>query len=370
MSDRQSQDAGERSTLIQAGGNVMIGQNAGHHSTNIQGQTVNMGITVSEARQIALDVFKANALELAGIARDLFEARGRAFIEHYLEVLSRRKPEALCTFRNPDMQYAIFTAQRDSARSGDEDLSDLLIDILVDRAAEQPRNLKRIVLDEALTTAPKLTTQEYDLLSLAFLLQQTQVHCQSIEDFAEHVRHTLLPFAHNLPTGPFPCYHLQYTGCATLDADPASSFLQGLYWDNLHLFCDGLRRDEISAIMDPTPLEGRLLIPCLRDPNLQQLSEVPQFRNHRCEDMARSLGVDARALEDIIDLQHSRLFLKSDSVAAYFCELIPELVEPIRRWESSKGERLQVTSVGIAIAIANIRRTIGQCFDLDAWMDQ
>lgn len=85
MSDRQSQDAGEGSTLIQAGGSVMIGQHAGPHSTNIQGQTVNMGITVSEARQIALDVFEANALELAGIARDLFEARGRDFIERYVE---------------------------------------------------------------------------------------------------------------------------------------------------------------------------------------------------------------------------------------------------------------------------------------------
>src|SRR5690349_2068391 len=147
-------------------------QTAGDYSHNLQAQTINItSITVAEARQIALDVFKANALELAGVARQLFESRGREFIELYLQELSKRRPECMQSFADPDMQYAIFTAQRDSARSGDQDLSDLLVDILVDRAAEQPRTLKRIVLDEALATAPKLTTQEYDLLSLAFLLR-------------------------------------------------------------------------------------------------------------------------------------------------------------------------------------------------------
>ena len=145
-------------------GSIKQSQRAGDHSRNLQAQTINItGITVSEARQLALDVFKANALELAGIARDLFESRGREFVDRYLEELQRRRPEAISALQDPDMQYALFTAQRDSARAGDQDLSDLLVDILVDRAAEEPRNLKRIVLDEALTTAPKLTTQEYDV---------------------------------------------------------------------------------------------------------------------------------------------------------------------------------------------------------------
>ena len=65
---KQAQTAGDNSSVIQAGGDVHYGV-----------------ITVSEARELALDVFKANALELAGIARDLFESRGREFIDRYLE---------------------------------------------------------------------------------------------------------------------------------------------------------------------------------------------------------------------------------------------------------------------------------------------
>src|ERR1035441_3087326 len=66
MSDflKQTQEAGELSTAMQAGRDINI-----------------TGITMTEARQIALDVFKANALELAGIARELFEARAQKFIE-------------------------------------------------------------------------------------------------------------------------------------------------------------------------------------------------------------------------------------------------------------------------------------------------
>ena len=100
---KQSQKAGDGAAQMMAGQDI----NATHN------QTVNItGITVTEARQTALDVFKANALELAGIARDLFEARGREFIELYLEELLRRKPEALGSFRDPDMQYALFNLRK------------------------------------------------------------------------------------------------------------------------------------------------------------------------------------------------------------------------------------------------------------------
>jgi hypothetical protein len=120
-SQNQNQKAGDRSALIQAGRDIYV------------------GITASEGRQIALDVFKANALELAGLAKELFEARATAFIERYLEELQRRRPGAVRSFAQPDMQYAVFSAQREAAKSGDQELSELLTDILVDRAAEDSR---------------------------------------------------------------------------------------------------------------------------------------------------------------------------------------------------------------------------------------
>jgi hypothetical protein len=58
------------------------------------------------------------------------------------------------------MQYAVFTAQREFARSGDDQLGDILVDILVDRTKEPDRSLLQIVLNESLNVAPKLTADQ------------------------------------------------------------------------------------------------------------------------------------------------------------------------------------------------------------------
>src|SRR5438876_4624303 len=73
-----------------------FGVNNRHHNPVLFWTAVNVtGVSVTQAREIALDVFKANAPELAGIAREKFENREKQFIERYLEEVSRRRPEGL-----------------------------------------------------------------------------------------------------------------------------------------------------------------------------------------------------------------------------------------------------------------------------------
>ncbi|MEQ9209007.1 MAG: hypothetical protein RLN96_04060, partial [Pseudomonadales bacterium] len=56
----QNQDVGESASAIQAGGNVTV---------------VNVGVTPSEAREIALDVAKATFYELTGAAKETANSR-------------------------------------------------------------------------------------------------------------------------------------------------------------------------------------------------------------------------------------------------------------------------------------------------------
>lgn len=51
----------------------------------------------------------------------------------------------------------LFSAQKEHARIGDEDLGDLLVQLLVDRTKVRDRNLVQIALNESLEVAPKLT---------------------------------------------------------------------------------------------------------------------------------------------------------------------------------------------------------------------
>ena len=117
-------------------------QEGGENSTNLQGQSIviNQGISYLDAKNIAIDVFKANYLELSVKAADTAKQRAEELVDNFLNEVKERNPKAIQTMEDPGMQYAIFTAQKEYAKTGDKDLSDMLVDILVDRASKAAIN--------------------------------------------------------------------------------------------------------------------------------------------------------------------------------------------------------------------------------------
>lgn len=202
-------------------------QKAGDHSQNLQAQTINItGITVAEARQIALDVFKANAMELAGTARELFERRGREFIERYLDELQRRKPDGLSALKDPDMQYALFVGQQGYARSGSEALGVVLLDLLIERASASPDSLMRIALNESVGAVSKLTPGHWDLLSFLFLVRSGKLlTAETVGEVADYINQKIIPFVSDSTASEADRHHIECVGCATTDWSLASTFV-------------------------------------------------------------------------------------------------------------------------------------------------
>ena len=137
-------------------------QEGGDGSSNIQAENVNVynGITYKDAKEIALDVFNSNFIRLKSEAAQIAAERAEEITEK-----NEKSPESLEEFKNPAMQDALFQTQKEYAKSGDEELGNLLVDILVDRAKTQERNMLQLVLDESLLVAPKLTVEHFDLLT-------------------------------------------------------------------------------------------------------------------------------------------------------------------------------------------------------------
>lgn len=194
-------------------------QEGGDKSTNLQGQTIviNNGITYEDAKGIALDVFKSNYLKLSTKAANIAKQRAEELVDDYLQQMMARKPEAINTMEGPGMQYAIFSAQKEYAKTGDKNLSDMLVDILVDRASIPERNLKQIVLDESLLVVPKLTTSQIDIITLIFILRHTQndgvVNLPILKDYLIQF---LNPFIYTLSKEDSLYQHIEYTGCGTV----------------------------------------------------------------------------------------------------------------------------------------------------------
>lgn len=117
-------------------------QNSGDNSTNIQAGTIIMqGVSATEARQIALDVYHANFLTLAGEAKDTACKRAEEITEDFLKKLQHENPNGIQKSKDPDFQYSLYTVQKEYAKSGDKDLGDLLVDLLVDRSKQDKRDI-------------------------------------------------------------------------------------------------------------------------------------------------------------------------------------------------------------------------------------
>lgn len=340
-------------------------QRSGDQSVNIQSQgDVNVGITYTEARQIAQDVFEANFYRLSETAYDVARQRADELVSAYLRKLAERNPEALKSTQDPDMQYALFTAQKEFARTGDNDLADILVDILVDRASHSERSLLQLVLNESLLVAPKLTSYQYDTLSVIFIVRYTRrIGMNGIEMLAQYLRTTILPFIDDLRSDNSCYQHLEYAGCGAVQIG-ARTFEDALKTTYPGLFWKGATKqdlDELPAIDDIPP---QLIIPSLHNPELFQFSAIDE---NTVTKICREHNYPEERIGQLVSFQKKHL-MDDQQIKEFLVNLEPRIKRLIDVWDSSSMQNFTLTSVGIAIAHANIRRKINDELDLTIWI--
>lgn len=228
LSEDQNQCTGNNSFAIQAG--------------NIDGDVIiNKGLSYGDAKEIFNDLFERNFYRLSGIAKGVAEKRAQEIIDKFLCELESKNPDGLNQAIDPDFQYDVFIAQREYARCGDLKLAYVLISLLIERTKETERSLLQIVLNESLIIASKLTKEEFDILTIIFVLQHHSEHHKfhNIPEFANYIVNYILPFWSSARKEDSLFAHLRYTGCGS------------------HLFfgVTGLE-DFLKSKYDGLPLEG------------------------------------------------------------------------------------------------------------------
>lgn len=336
-------------------------QISGDNSINIQAENVNMGLSYLEARQIAMDVFESNFYKLS--ERAAYEAKERAeqLVDKYLNRLEEEAPASLIETQNPDMQYAVFTAQREFARSGDNELGDLLVRLLVDRSKEDKRSLIQIALNESLAVAPKLLPDQLDVLSLVFLLKYTQNHgIDSLENLGLYIDKYILPFIGNLNSKRSTYQHLEFASCGNIAI--TQNKIENIYLATYTgLFFKGYSKERFEPI---TEKMQDLIIPCLQNKEMYQIASINE------EMLDKLLQERKISVEDSNRLKSLYNEGKMSDVEVKECllNLRPDLNSLFDVWENSHMKSLTLTSVGIAIAHANIQRKIGEQFNLSIWI--
>jgi hypothetical protein len=339
---------------------------SGDYSFNVQGNTVNVtnGLSYSEVKEVALDTFQANFYKLANKAAEIAKQRAEEITTSYLEQLQIRDADAINSLKEPDMQYALLMAQKEYARSGDKDLSEMLVDILVERSRIKGRSLMQIVLNESLEVAPKLTTEQLDILSLVFILKYTKNYMiNSLPSLQTYIESTIYPFLIQLTKEQSQYQHLEYTGCGAISIGERQ--LEEIFFVNYQgIFSKGFPLEKYNEILGDNKIPGNILISCLHDPKLYQFNALTVEDFNRLIDLP---NLKQSQISDLQGLQHSNLMNHSE-IKAFIIKICPEMDKLFETWGNSPMKNMTLTSVGIALGHANIRRKTSENFDLSIWI--
>ncbi|WP_312388510.1 LPO_1073/Vpar_1526 family protein [Pseudomonas sp.] len=344
----QSQNVGDGSNVIQGGNDVNI----------------HMGLSYSDARSIALDVAKSTFHDLAGEAKILMSDRVEEITEAVISRLSREYSPGLDKAKDPDFQFALLSVQREYGRCGDQDLGKLLVDLLVDRSKEDTRSLKQIVLNESLQIAPKLTQDQISALSLIFLLRNTINNTiVDYNTFGAYLDGHIQGFIDVLPTSNQTYQHLEFTGCGTRGALTTSLHGQ-LQHDYPGLFHRGYTDEEMSGLHLSQGLKNTCFVPCLADPSKKQ------FAFSKLQGLTSYLESIATPKDEVlraVDLYKNNI-ISDDAVKQICIDIRPYMSELFNKFETSDASAVHLTSVGIAIAHANLKSLLPRIPDLSVWI--
>ncbi len=349
LNSAQEQNISSNGTAIQANGDV----------------TITAGLSYSDARDVALDVFHANFYKLAGAAAELATARAKEITEEFLSKLQKEAPAGLGKAQEPDFQYALLTVQKEYAKNGDKDLGDLLIDLLVDRSKQEKRGILQIVLNEALGTAPKLTENQLAALAIAFLFRYTKKN--DVGDhvrFGEYLDQFASPFVSKVVTNQACFMHLEFCGCASIG-------IGGIKLENIlcttyqGLFLKGFDQKEITDRGIAIGLDQDFFIQCLNDSSKIQVNAL---NKESLDEKLSSRSVSSEDQTKIIQLFETSKMSETE-VREKCISIRPYMAGLFECWSGSAMQNITLTSVGIAIGHANIKRFVGEFADLSIWIN-
>lgn len=340
---------------------------AGDGSTNVQaGHDVHMhGLTYSEARQVALDVYRENALVLQGVAQAAAIARAEELTNEFLGRLNTETPDRVGKLSDPDMQSVLFDAQKEYARSGEDDLRQALVDLLAARASEDERTLRTLALNEAITSAAKLTEAQRRAVALVFYGRNTRpTGVRTIDGFYDVVGQTIETLGSGLPTKRADFQHIEYVGAGAISLTSVS-FGAMLRSGAEGLFTTGFSAAEVDAALLESLRARGLVTACLRNAENLQLDVLS------VEDMdARLKGAGWEGdAAPVVQLMKRGMLTDEETVAEAIAKR-PTIASVQATWddETTGLKHLTLTSVGIALGHAYWTRVTGGAAPLSVWL--
>lgn len=343
-------------------------QHSGDNSNNFQANSliVHNGLSYLEVRTIALDVCRTELNSLAGQAMHTAWERAEKITDKFLSKLQEQFPGGLGKASDPGFQYALHTLQTEYVKSGDEDLGDVLVDLLVDHTKQEKRGLIKIVLAECMTTVPKLTFGQINALALLFYFRNAKaLSVNDLSALAKHIDMYIRPFVSEYAQSEASFQHMQFCGCGAYSSFNSID-LEGIILQKYPgLLTKGFMKSDIDAAGISILPNHPIFIHCLNDATRFQLRAIDLGV---LEERFKEYSVSPEDQEKLKNLFNTNM-LTNEEVRDKMSSLLPYWGELSAGWNKSGLKSFDLTSVGIAIGHANIKRYSASFADLKVWIN-
>ena len=156
--------------------NYEINQKAGLGSevTQIGKQIVYEGLSPSEACKLATDLFTDNFPKLQAQAMETVNKRVDELMSDIAIKLEQKSPSSMSAFAEPDVQCAIYEAQKSYARFGTKEMLSTLSSLIATRIEKNDNEniCLKVAIDKAIEISGLLSAKHLDYLALLFSVTQ------------------------------------------------------------------------------------------------------------------------------------------------------------------------------------------------------
>ncbi|WP_369758420.1 LPO_1073/Vpar_1526 family protein [Mycobacterium sp. 141] len=335
---------------------------AGNDATQIHTDygTINVGtvLTITEIREIALDVAKSVFLDSLPIAKDLIMGRTEQITDEVIRKIAEKDEMLYERFKDPRFLGPLASSQRNFAETGDPELGSILSGLLADLAGEPIRTRREIVLRESIECAPKLTTHHLNALSVIIRITRFVHHLTIGPNELISVLHDkLCPYYSAIPTDAFDYGYMGATQAGTFVPGLGSTVYARIYNAHRNAMYDPVDANELPQIVSGTLAEMNAdlneIVQIIEIPHV--LSGSQKFKL-KTSAVKRILSVDRQVIKSLSGAEAKfRDFLLNHSIdekqfTAMIRDTSPELAKFLDLIQSTNALSFQLSPVGMMLA--------------------
>lgn len=341
-------------------------QNSGDLSTNIQAKNIYVnGISTGEARNIALDIYKANFLELSNQAAQTALEKIESFNDKFLKKLIESNPSLLNKMHSPSLQITLLEAQKECIRSNSDNIENLLVEVLVERAERDDRGIMQIAYEESIKVLPKLTDQQINILTLNHIINDAYFYAGSQENLRNYLSNWVVKFKTEINYFSPAIRHIEYSGCGRISENKTKGFQHKYSQTYPGVLTKGFTLDEFKKDFGDDTIFLKLIRKCDNVPEKFQLNAYSTTElNKLLEAVEYTVEKDERQK---IHGYLKKNLMNHEEQKNFFTDIEPE-ISFIFDFKNNDIFHLELTPVGLAIAMANFQKTIGYKLSPPYWM--